>query len=74
MLQDLDSCEAQEHDCNQCGWKGAGTELHKHAVTVDFLELRCPQCENCILLVLAPNVAESRAGERENAGSKLASE
>ena len=56
MLENRDDWMRQEHDCQHCGWSGCGIAFAEHAVTSDVIEMRCPACDGCVALALAPDV------------------
>ena len=68
MLESRENWQNEEHECTHCGWRGCGTALVQHSITSDFVEMRCPGCDQPIALALAPEALDAvRIRERVRA-------
>jgi hypothetical protein len=59
MLENDEDWLSAEHDCIHCGWSGCGIALVEQVITSDFIEMRCPACEQCVAFALAPGVQQA---------------
>ena len=47
--------------CGDCGWQGLGSELKTGEMFRELMEMECPGCDERLLIVSYPTLAESRA-------------
>lgn len=59
---------SQDLTCPRCGWSGAGTDGSVNTFD-ELLDVRCPECDQILLVVGYPTLVEIqaavRAGDRE---------
>ena len=52
--------EKDDYDCQRCGWSGKGADCPQGECFTDLVEMDCPKCHKCLIVVMFPTLNDMR--------------